>query len=136
MESQTSLNPGDLLCQTQGDFHQWSCLFNATGAGGALKPEKCFWYLLGYRCKDKEWSYAEMAPHELFIANPVGSRSAIMEEDVTVSKKTLGIHNSPATFLSSAQNFPGLLTGQYLLLNYFYIIYTGISMLNLDSRSS
>jgi hypothetical protein len=36
------LNPGKLWCQTQVDLHQWSYLLNATG--GALKPEKCFWF--------------------------------------------------------------------------------------------
>ncbi len=41
-------------------------------------------------------SYAEMAPRELFITNPDGFRSAIKQEDVTVSKKTLGIHGLPA----------------------------------------
>ena len=61
------LDPGELWCQTQVDSHQWSCLLNATS--GALKPEKCFWYLLDYRCEAREWSYAEMAPHKLFIIN-------------------------------------------------------------------
>jgi hypothetical protein len=34
-----------------------------------------------------------MTPCKLFITNPDGSRSAIKQEDVTVSKKILGIHN-------------------------------------------
>jgi hypothetical protein len=33
---------------TNADREQWSCLLNATG--GALKPEKCWWYLLDYTC--------------------------------------------------------------------------------------
>jgi hypothetical protein len=53
------LDPDNLWCQTQVNLHQWSCLLNATG--GALKPEKSFWYLLDYACKDGEWPYAEMA---------------------------------------------------------------------------
>jgi hypothetical protein len=88
------LDPGDLWHQTLVDLHQWSCLLNATCR--ALKPEKCFWYLLNYTCKDGEWSYAEMAPCKLFIKNPDRSRSAIKQEDMTVSKKTLGIHDLPA----------------------------------------
>jgi hypothetical protein len=59
------LDPGKLWCQIQVDLHQWSCLLNTTSM--ALKPEKCFWYLLYNRCKDGEWSYAEMVPHKLFI---------------------------------------------------------------------
>ncbi len=88
------LDPGNLWCQTQVDLHQWSCLLSATGR--ALKPEKCFWYLLDYTCKDVKWSYAEMAPRKWSITNPDGSRSAIKQKDVTVSKKTLGIHDSLA----------------------------------------
>jgi hypothetical protein len=37
-----------------------------------------------------------MAPHDLFITNPDGTRSPIDQEEVTVSKKTLGIHDLPA----------------------------------------
>ncbi len=35
-------------------------------------------------------------PRELVITNPNGTASPIQQEDITVSKKTLGIHNSPA----------------------------------------
>jgi hypothetical protein len=69
------LDPGKLWCQTQVELHQWSCCLNATG--GALKAEKCFWYLLDYTCKNREWSYAEMVPRNLFITNPDGTRSPI-----------------------------------------------------------
>ena len=54
------LDPGELWLQTQSELTQWSTLVNATG--GALKLEKCFWYMLNYTCKDREWSYAEMTP--------------------------------------------------------------------------
>ena len=81
------LDPGELWLQTQVELTQLSNLLNATG--GALKPEKCFWYMLDYTCKDGEWSYAEMAPHELFATNPDGTKSQINQEGVTVSKKTL-----------------------------------------------
>ena len=54
------LDPGKLWVQTQLELTQWSTLLNATG--GALKPEKCFWYMLDYTCKDGEWSYADMTP--------------------------------------------------------------------------
>jgi hypothetical protein len=44
------LDPGELWGQAQLELENWSCLLNATG--GALKPEKCFWYLLDYKCMD------------------------------------------------------------------------------------
>ncbi len=53
---------------------------------GALKPEKCFWYLLNYVCKDGEWMYAEMVPPEMLITNPNGTTSPIKQEKVTESK--------------------------------------------------
>jgi hypothetical protein len=54
------LDPGELWCQTQIDPTHRSYLLNVMG--GALKPGKCFWYLLDYTCKDRELSYAEMVP--------------------------------------------------------------------------
>jgi hypothetical protein len=88
------LDPGKLWLQTQLELTQWSTLLNATG--GALKPEKCFWYMLDYRCENGECSYAEMTPQTLFATNPDGTKSQITQEEVTVSKKTLGIHDAPA----------------------------------------
>ncbi len=88
------LDPGELWCQAQLELEQWSCLLNATG--GALKLEKCFWYLLDYKCEDGEWFYMEMLPYKMFVTNPDGTKSPIKQETVTDSKKTLGIHDSPA----------------------------------------
>ncbi len=48
------LDPGELWAQTQIEIEQWSCLLNATG--GALKPEKCWWYLLDYTCINGKWT--------------------------------------------------------------------------------
>jgi hypothetical protein len=42
------LDPGGVWSQAQVELEHWSCLLNAMG--GALKPEKCFWYLLDYKC--------------------------------------------------------------------------------------
>jgi len=52
--------------------------------------------MLDYACEDGEWSYAEMTPRELFVTNPDGTKSLINQEEVTVSRKTLGIHDSLA----------------------------------------
>jgi hypothetical protein len=88
------MDPGKLWCQTQIELEDWSCLLNATG--GALKPEKCFWYLLDYDCVKGEWTYAETRATELKITNPDGTKSPIKQEKVTESKKTLGIYDSPS----------------------------------------
>jgi hypothetical protein len=88
------MDPGQLWCQTQIELEQWSCLLNATG--GALKPEKCFWYLLDYKCIDGEWSYVDAMTNKLMITNPDGTKNPIKQEKVTESKKTLGIYDSPS----------------------------------------
>jgi hypothetical protein len=88
------LDPGELWAKMQIEIKQWSCLLNATG--GALKPEKCWWYLLDYTCVNGKWTYADIVPRELLIANPDGTMSAIKQDEVTVSKKTLGIYDAPA----------------------------------------
>ena len=41
-----SVDPGEVWSQAQLELEHWSSLLNATG--GALKPEKCFWYLIDY----------------------------------------------------------------------------------------
>jgi hypothetical protein len=48
-------DPFELMLQAQQEVTQWSLLLNATG--GALKLEKCFWYLLDYTCYEGEWSF-------------------------------------------------------------------------------
>jgi hypothetical protein len=34
---------------------------------GALKPKKCFWYLLDYECKEGKWTYAEMTHCKIYM---------------------------------------------------------------------
>ena len=84
----------ELMLQAQREVTQRSLLLNATG--GALKPEKCFWYLPDYTCNKGEWSYAVHSDFELSVTNPDGSRSRIKQEEVATSKKTLGIYDSPS----------------------------------------
>jgi hypothetical protein len=79
------LNTGELWLQTQLKLTQWSTLLNAMG--GALKPQKCFWYMLDYRCKDGEWSYAEMTPRELFVTNPDRTKSLINLKKSSIGDK-------------------------------------------------
>jgi hypothetical protein len=43
-----------------------------------------------------EWTYTETAHHKMFVTNPDGTKSPIKQEKVTNSKKTPGIHDSPA----------------------------------------
>jgi hypothetical protein len=82
-----------LMMQAQKEVSQWSLLLNATR--GALKPEKCFWYLLDYTCTEGEWEYTVHSDFELYVNNPDRSKSSIKQEEIQTSKKTLGIYDSP-----------------------------------------
>ncbi len=67
------------MMQLQREVSQWSLLLNATG--GALKHEKCFWYLLDYTCEDGEWEYKVHSDFKSYVNNPDGSRSGIKQEE-------------------------------------------------------
>jgi hypothetical protein len=88
------LDLGELWEQTQINIDQWSNLLKATD--GALKPVKCFWYVINYKCIDGEWVYTDSCPQELRITNVDGSDSTIHLEPFTSLKKTLGVFDSPA----------------------------------------
>ena len=66
-DTEERTNPAELCRQTQRNLDQWSDLLQATG--GALKPEKCFWYLLDYKCDEGIWSYVDTSDFELKITN-------------------------------------------------------------------
>jgi hypothetical protein len=87
-------DPVELMLQAQREVSQWSLLLNATE--GALKPKKCFGYLLDYTCKEREWEYTVHSDFELYVNNPDGSKSSIKQEKIQTPKKTLGIYDSPA----------------------------------------
>ena len=83
------------LChQTQLGLDTWNNLLQATG--GALKPEKCFWYSLEYSCKDGEWDYQHNSNAEMTITNQDGTYSTIIRKSAEESMKTLGVYDSPA----------------------------------------
>jgi hypothetical protein len=71
-------DPAKLMMQAQREVSQWSLLLNATG--GMLKPEKCFWYLLDYTCKEGEWEYTVHSDFELYVNSPGGSKNSIKQE--------------------------------------------------------
>jgi hypothetical protein len=82
----------ELWVHSQLDLQMWSCLLNVTG--GKLKAKKCYWYTLNYKCTKGKWIYAKMVTKEMLITNLDESKSPIKQEEVNVSKKTLGVHDS------------------------------------------
>jgi hypothetical protein len=82
----------------QASITSWGNLLIATG--GSLKPEKCFYYLIGYKWDTRgQWSYQEF--HELESLNiavplPDGSSVCIQQLPVSTPSTTLGGTSSPS----------------------------------------
>ena len=86
----------DLWQECQEATTVWGKLLIATG--GALKPEKCFYYLVDYEwMEDGSWemvSSVDLPP--LTVPLPDGSDAEIEQLPVDEAKKTLGVWTNPA----------------------------------------
>ena len=81
----------------QDSVQCWGNLLIATG--GALKPEKCFSYLISFDWDEKgNWSYANHEDDEgakILVPMPDGKEEAIDNLNCSKEKETLGILTSP-----------------------------------------
>jgi hypothetical protein len=59
------LSATDLWREMQDSSYTWSELLNSSG--GALKPVKCFGYLVDYEFNVGEWRYKEMVDWEMIL---------------------------------------------------------------------
>jgi len=61
----------------QGSVLNWEGLLRATG--GALVPNKCFWYLLDFENKNGHWKYltTRQLPGSLYVHDTSGARTII-----------------------------------------------------------
>ena len=80
--------------EVQESTYMWGDLLCCTG--GALKPEKCFWYLVDYECKEGEWQYTDMVNWELYVPLPDSSEVTIKQRSVFDCEETLGVWSCPA----------------------------------------
>ena len=83
----------ELMEITQGNLDKWARLLIATG--GALKPGKCYWYLISYVVNNGVWEYDENFKHSLSIQLPDGSRQEIEQLKTNESRKMLGVWSNP-----------------------------------------
>ena len=77
---------GDLLCCT----------------GGALKPEKCFWYLVDYECKEGEWQYTDMVDWELHctqIAGDIVGYITYMTNSTTIRWSNIWLYKEGLSYI-------------------------------------
>ncbi len=78
-----------VLLAAQNNLEKWAELLTATG--GALNPDKYYWYMVSYVCREGEWEYDDTKSYEFTIILPDGTCKAIMQLRVTDSQKMLGL---------------------------------------------
>jgi len=81
----------DLIAEAQLELSTWEGLLSATG--GALAPEKSYWYLVEVGPDGKYISKAKQ-PGSLFLCNN-GQPATIEHLEVTEARETLGIWSRP-----------------------------------------
>ena len=84
---------GEIWAEMQESVDMWGNLLNATG--GAVKPEKCYWYAVDYVCEDGLWRYAPEVPFDMQVPLPDGSRAKIKQHRVDHAEKMLGVFSCP-----------------------------------------
>jgi hypothetical protein len=72
-----------VLLAAQKNLDKWAKLLIATG--GAINPDKCYWYSVSYVCCKGEWMYDNTKLYELTIILPDGTHRAITQLRVTDS---------------------------------------------------
>ena len=80
--------------EMQSSMLCWGNLLCSTG--GALKPEKCYWYMVDYECTDGEWGYAPMEYFDLSIPTSDDTTVVIEQLGVDVPKEMLGVWSCPS----------------------------------------
>jgi hypothetical protein len=84
----------DLWREMQVSSYTWSDLLNSSG--GALKPVKCFGYLVDYEFNVGEWRYKEMVDWEMMVRLPDDTEEPIAMRGVHHEEEMLGVWSSPA----------------------------------------
>mmetsp|Transcript_5909 Transcript_5909/g.9058 ORF Transcript_5909/g.9058 Transcript_5909/m.9058 type:complete len:1660 (+) Transcript_5909:3576-8555(+) len=84
-----------ILQRMQQAIDVWETSITLTG--GAIRPEKCHWYILDFQWKGSEYSLTtkEDIPYELTVKDMDGKRQIIQRKEYDESEVTLGIHGSP-----------------------------------------
>ena len=86
----------EFLASNQSATNDWAGLVHATG--GSLKPQKCFWYMLGWRWVNgvpRLKKLCRLPQTPLTIPQPDGTRVAISLKDVSDPEKKLGVFTCP-----------------------------------------
>jgi len=79
----------------QQSVTNWEGLLRTTG--GALVPDKCFWYLITQQWSDGRWNYQSKhdIAADLRVVDATGNLHTILRLEVTEARRTLGIRLAP-----------------------------------------
>ena len=70
----------------------WACLLRATG--GALKPIKCFWWLIGYVCENGKWRYEDTEGTPMPVLGDDNETTEIPSLSTSEERKSLGVFSA------------------------------------------
>jgi len=89
------INRHNVLQTMQQSVDNWEGLLRATG--GALVPNKCFWYLLDFRFEHNRWVYMQpnQVPGEITICDGNHWRVEIPRLNPSKARRTLGVRLAP-----------------------------------------
>ena len=67
-----------------------------TTTGGALRPDKCFWYSLGFTWTNGKWDYKKAANTEILVPDFTGERQPIEHLGAHDAREVMGVWQTPA----------------------------------------
>ena len=88
--SHPSVDAQDTLRTSQKMFVTWENLLDATG--GALRPEKCFWYLIDFKFSKDRWKYKADRENPGTLHTRNGTE--IARYHPSMAKETLGVYTA------------------------------------------
>ena len=95
----TGESTSDIIIRMQKAVDTWEASIKTTG--GAIRPKKCYWYVVDFKWKDSKWEYktTDDLPATLTVKDTDGSRHPIRRLDIKDkykdSKVSLGVTCEP-----------------------------------------
>jgi len=93
--TQESDEGNKVIQQMQKAVTQWDGLLWASG--GALVPEKCFWYLIDFEYTNNRWKYkkSNQAPGQITMLDSTRKQVTIQRLEPSEARRTLGVRLAP-----------------------------------------
>jgi len=81
----------NIQTKIQKSVTNWEGLLKASG--GALVPEKCFWYTIKFQWSNNKWTYMnqEQLPAKLMVQEETGQQVTIPQLKPSKAHRTLGV---------------------------------------------